>query len=143
MWHWLKKWKMPLCKWYTFWMATWLLCCFTDIILHIEGNWLLKKNLATILPLRSKLFGKFHCFNVIDGSIEMLKNSWISKNSNDIKSFKTFYESQILICMKEIFQSPTDLKLPPSLEQKCSNGNLGKYTDICFPSAPRRQFLGV
>ena len=24
--------------------------------------------------------GKFHCFNAIDRSIEMLKNSWISKN---------------------------------------------------------------
>ena len=40
------------------------------------------KNLATILSLKGKLSEQFQCFNVIDGSIEMLKNSWISKNFN-------------------------------------------------------------
>ena len=33
------------------------------------------RNLATIIPLKSKLSGKFHCFNVIDGNIEIVKNS--------------------------------------------------------------------
>ena len=32
-------------------------------------------NLARILPLKSKLPGKFQCFHAIDGSVEMLKNS--------------------------------------------------------------------
>ena len=40
---------------------------------------LLMRNLAIILPLKFKLSGKFQCFNAIDGTIEMLKNSWISK----------------------------------------------------------------
>ena len=38
------------------------------------------RNLATILPLKSKLSGKFQRFNAIDGNMEMLKNSLISKN---------------------------------------------------------------
>ena len=37
------------------------------------------RNLAIILPLKFKLSGKFQYFNAINGSIEMLKNSWISK----------------------------------------------------------------
>ena len=39
-----------------------------------ERKLLLKRNLATILPLKSKLSGKFQSFNAIDGSIKMLKN---------------------------------------------------------------------
>ena len=31
------------------------------------------RNLTTILPMKSKLYGKFQRFNAIDGSIEMLK----------------------------------------------------------------------
>ena len=41
----------------------------------IERKCFLKRNLATILPLKLKLSGKFQSFNAIDGSIEMLKNS--------------------------------------------------------------------
>ena len=33
------------------------------------------RNLVAILPLKSKLSGKFQSFNAIDISIEMLKNS--------------------------------------------------------------------
>ena len=33
------------------------------------------KNLAAILPFKSKLSAKFQHFNAIDKSIEMLKNS--------------------------------------------------------------------
>ena len=70
------EWKMPLCKW----MAPWLIYCFTVILLHIERKWLLKFSHDS--PLKSKLSGKFQGFNVIYESIEMLKNSWISKNFN-------------------------------------------------------------
>ena len=37
------------------------------------------RNLATVLPLKSKLSGKFQRFNAVNGSMEMLINSWISK----------------------------------------------------------------
>ena len=44
------------------------------------------KNLASFLPsiilILSKLFEKFQRFNAVDRSIEMLKNSQISKNFN-------------------------------------------------------------
>ena len=78
VWQRLMEWKPPLCKWYTFWMAPWLICCFTVILLHIERKCHLKTNFATILILKFKLSGKFKRFNA---SIEML-NSWISKNFN-------------------------------------------------------------
>ena len=49
------------------------------ILLHIERKGPLKRNLATILPLKSKLSGKFGLFSAIDGSIVMLINRWIPK----------------------------------------------------------------
>ena len=39
-------------------------------------------NLATIIPLKSKLSWNLQRFNAADASIEMLKDSWISKNFN-------------------------------------------------------------
>ena len=69
--------------------------------IFIERKWLLMRNLATISPLTSKLSGKFQCFNAIDGSIEMLKNSWISKNFN---SNETFYEAQTASRLKQIIK---------------------------------------
>ena len=66
------------------------------------------RNLATILPLKSKLSGKCQLFNAINRSIEMQKNSWISKN--------IIYWAQTAI--NEIIQPtppPTRQKLPTSL----------------------------
>ena len=50
-------------------MAPLLICCFIVELLYI------KRTLATILPLKSKLPGNFQPFDAIDGSIEMPKNS--------------------------------------------------------------------
>ena len=33
------RWKMPLCKWHTFWMFPWLICCFIVILFYIERKW--------------------------------------------------------------------------------------------------------
>ena len=74
--------KNLISKWYTFWIPPWLICCFIVIFLYIERRWLLKRNVATILPVKSKLSGKFQRFNTIDGRIGMLQNSLISKNFN-------------------------------------------------------------
>ena len=106
------------------------------------------RNLVTILPLKSKLSGKFQRFNVTDGSIEMLKKAEFPKASIRRKNCKTFYEAQTASCSKEIFQAPpnplsTRLNLATSLEQKFSDRYIQKYTDICFQSASRMQFLGV
>ena len=88
VWYRWREWKMPLCKLHTFWMAAWLICCFIVMFFYIERKWLLMRNIATILPLKSKFSGKFQCFSAIDGSIEMLKNSWISKNLNQNEKFQ-------------------------------------------------------
>ena len=104
------------------------------MLLQIERKWLLRKNLATILLLKSKLSGEFQRFNAIDGSIEMLK---ISIN---MKNLKTFYESQTAICLKELF-------IPPQVKASYVSGKKvfeRRFTkDFCFPSTPRIQFLGV
>ena len=68
-------WKMSLCKWHTFCMAPWLICCLFVTLFYIEKKQLLMRNLATVLPLKSKLSGKFQRFNVVNGSMEMLINS--------------------------------------------------------------------
>ena len=69
---------MSLCKWHTFCVTPWLICCLFVTLLYIERKWLLMRNLATVLPLKSKLSGKFQRFNVVNGSMEMLINSCIS-----------------------------------------------------------------
>ena len=61
---------------------------------------------------------------------------------------KTFYEAQIVSRLKEIIPPPpnpppTIQNLTTSLEQKFSYGDTQKYTDICFQSVSRMQFLGV
>ena len=82
-------------------------CC--HIIAYWESDFLNRnnRNLATFLHLESKLCGKFQCFDAIDGSIEILKMVEISKISIKMKNFKTFYESQTVICVKEIIQQPS------------------------------------
>ena len=97
---------MPLCKWHTFWMAPCLICYFIVKLFYIERKWLLMRNLATILPLKSKLCGKFQRFIAIDRSIKILKNVEFQKNSIKMRNCKTFYEVQTAICLKEIIQPP-------------------------------------
>ena len=69
---------MSLCKWHTFWMTPCLIYFFV-FLFYTERKWLLMRNLAVILLLKTKLSGKFQRFNAINRSIEMLKNIWISK----------------------------------------------------------------
>ena len=54
------------------------------------------RNLATILPLNSKLSGKFQHFNAVDGSMAMLKK-WLN-----FQYCKTFYDAQTMRRLKEI-----------------------------------------
>ena len=90
---------MPLCKWHTFWMAPYLICLFLfvffDILFYIEIKWLLMRNEAAILPLKSKLSGKFQRFNAINRCIEMLKLVEFSKISIEIKNCNTFCKAPI------------------------------------------------
>ena len=57
---------------------------------------MLMRNLATILPLKSKLYGKFQCFNAIDGNIEMLQNSYEAQTVNHFKEIIQPYSFHIL-----------------------------------------------
>ena len=61
---------MPLCKWHTFWMTTCLICYFIVILFYIERKWLFRRNVAIIVPLKSKSSGKFQRSNNNDEIIE-------------------------------------------------------------------------
>ena len=50
------------------------------------------RNVATILPLKFKLSGKFQRFNTIDRSVEMLKTVEHQNISIKMNNFKIFYE---------------------------------------------------
>ena len=110
--------------------------CFTFILLHIERKWLLKKNIATISPLNSKLSAKFQRFNAIHGSIKMLKKVEFQKLSIKMKNFKSSSSIQ-WSAWKKLFRP-----LPGESFSKVFDGDLQEYTDICFSSALRMQFLG-
>ena len=71
---------------------------FFVVLFHIE------RNLVAMLPLKSKLSGKFQRFNAIDKSIEMLKIVEFSKISIKMKSCKIFCKAQTVSHLKEIIQ---------------------------------------
>ena len=80
-------------------------------LFYIERYWHLTRNLDRILPLMSKLSGKFHRFSAINGSIEMLKNGLISKTQSKW-DFKLFCEAQTMSYVKEI----TQISLPHQIK---------------------------
>ena len=95
--------------------------CFFDILFYIEIKWLLLRNVAAILPLKSKLSRKFQRFNAINRCIEMLKLVEFSKISIKIKNYKTFCKAQIANHLKKFIQcpliNPTRTNLTTSREQ--------------------------
>ena len=102
--------KNAIIKWHNFWMVPYLICYFFVILFYIERKWLLMRMLFTILPLKSKLSGKFNRFNAINRNIKMLKIVEFSKISIKTKNFKIFYKAQTANHLKEIIQPPP---IPP------------------------------
>ena len=144
MWQSWMGWKMPLRKWHILWMVPCLICCFIVTLFHIERKWLLIRNSTIILPLKSKLSAKFQRFNAIDGSIKMLKISWIwKKNQLKWKVVKHFTRAS-----KETIQGPAN---PPPLDKTLlCLWNKNFLTEIyrntyyiCVQTASRMSFLGV
>ena len=84
------------------------------------------RNVATILPLKSKSSGKFHCFNAIDRSIKMLKNFNLNK-----KNTKNFTRPKQPATLNKLFSLfPTHLHQTKSY---CVSGTkifLRRYTEI-------------
>ena len=113
-------------------------------IVELRLVWLLKRDLATILPMKSKLSGKFQHFTAIDGSIKALKSSWISKNFK-LKILKHFMSPKQQSNWRELF---TPLAPPDESFLHLWNKNFWtaiydlRRTDICFPNAWIKQFWG-
>ena len=114
MWQSWMRWKMPLCKWHTFWMAPCLICYFIVKLFYIERKWLLMKNLATILPLKSKLPGKFYRFNALSGSTKMLKNAWVNENQWKWNIENHFMGPKQRASLRKLFSLPPTPNPPPS-----------------------------
>ena len=64
------------------------------------------RNVAKILPLKSKLSGKFQRFNAINRCIRILKLVEFSKISIKIKNCKTFFKAQTANRLKKFIQPP-------------------------------------
>ena len=64
------------------------------------------RNVAPLLPLKSKLSGKFQRFNANNRSIEMPKIVEFSKISIKMKNCKTFCKVQTVSRLKETIQPP-------------------------------------
>ena len=133
------RWKMSLCKWHTFCKAPWLMFCLFVTLLYIERKWLLMRNLATVLPLKSKLFGKFQRFITVNGSMKMLINSWITKKFKlkwrILKHFKQWS------ALRKLFSPPPDKSFLRHWNKNFLTEIL-EYTETCFPGASKMQFLG-
>ena len=75
-------------------MAPCSICYLIVMLFYFEKKWLLIRNLAAILPLKSKLSGKFQRFNAKDGRSKWWKVVEFQKVSIKTKNCKTFYEAQ-------------------------------------------------
>ena len=81
------------------------------------------RNLATILPLKSKVSGNFSVLMLYMKVSKCLNIDEFPKISIKMKNCKTFYETQTVSRLKENFYFCI------------SYGDIQKYTDICFQSA--------
>ena len=75
---------------------------------YIERKWLLTRNLATVLPLKSKLSGTFQHFNAIDGVSKCWQIVKFPKISIKMKNCKTFYETQTAATLRKLFRLPAN-----------------------------------
>ena len=82
--------------------------------------------MATILPLKSKLYENFQRFNAIDRSIEMLKIIEFSKITIKIKNCKTFCKAQTVSRLKEIIQPLLSHTPPDKSSRRLWNKNFLK-----------------
>ena len=81
-------------------------CLFFVILFYIAIKWLLMRNVASVLPLKSKLSGKFQRFNAINRCIEMLKIVKFSKISIKIKIVKHFSSPKQWTALRNLFSLP-------------------------------------
>ena len=77
------------------------ICYFFVILLYIEKKWLLVRHLATVLPLKSILFGKFQRVNMKIDASKCWKIVEFQKILIKMKDCNTFYEAQAnFICLQ-------------------------------------------
>ena len=83
------------------------------MLFYVERKCLVMRNLVTVLPLKSKLPGKFQRFNAIEEGSKCWQIVGFQKISIKIKNCKIFYEAQTASCFKEIIQPPPTSNPPP------------------------------
>ena len=128
--------KLPLSKWHTFCMAPSLICYLIAILFYIERMWHIMRNLAIILPSKSKLPGKFQFFNTRWKYPKYLQIAEFPKISIEIKNRKTFYKAQTASHLRKFFSlskptHPSPHKPPDKVLLRLSKKNfIGRYTEI-------------
>ena len=100
------RWKMPLCKWHTFWIAPCLTCYFQVILFYVERKCLLMRNLVTVLSLKSKLSGKFQRFNTIEEGLKCWQIVEFQKISIKWKIVKHFTRPKQRAALRKLFSLP-------------------------------------
>ena len=90
------------------------------------------RNVAAILPLKSKLYEEFQRSDAIDRSIEMLTIVELSKITIKMKNCKTFCKAQTASHLKEIIQPLPSFISPDKPLQRLWNKNFfkGIYRNI-------------
>ena len=91
---------------------------------HIFTYWekkdfLREENTSIILPLKSKLSGKFQHFDAIDGSIEMLKNSYSCGNAQNKPKGRCYGDvfNQMYILMFVLSNTTINISTTTNFEQ--------------------------
>ena len=106
---------------------------FVVLLSYIERRWLLKRNLATIVPFNPNSLENFRVWMLLMKALKCLKILEFPKISNNMKKSQIIYEAKTASRLKEIIQPPlTKWKHSTSLEQKISYGDIQEYIDICY-----------
>ena len=106
---------------------------FVVLLSYIERRWLLKRNLATIVPFNPNSLENFRVWMLLMKALKCLKILEFPKISNNMKKSQIIYEAKTASRLKEIIQpSLIKWKHSTSLEQKISYGDIQEYIDICY-----------
>ena len=127
-------WKMLLCKWHSFWMAPRLIFHFIVILFYTERKWIIIKNIATILTLKSKLCGNFSVLMLWMKHKNGQKQLNFQKFHLKWKTKKHFTSPKQRVALRKLFSTPYSQPTPHQIKTYYVS-RTNSSTDIRFQSA--------
>ena len=98
------------------------------LLLYVDRKWFPKRNLATILALKSKSSVKHQCLYAIDGGIKMRKKaSKISNKMKNLNKMKHFMRPKQRGTLRKLSSSPPNKSFPRLWSKNVSYGDLQKF----------------